>query len=65
MTTYQKTTKKDVTEFFNKFDQSKLLNKEEIYGYIASLYPSLDDLYNSTFLSSANRFSRKHHWRSP
>ena len=58
MTTYQKTTKKDVTEFFNKFDQSKLLNKEEIYGYIASLYPSLDDLYNSTFLSSANNSNR-------
>ena len=53
MATYQKTTKKEVTEFFNKFDQSKLLNEEEIYGYIASLYPSLDDLYNSTFLSSA------------
>lgn len=58
MTTYRKTTKKEVTEFFNKFDQSKLLNEEEIYGYIASLYPSLDDLYNSTFLSSANNSNR-------
>lgn len=54
MTTYQKTTKKEVIEFFNKFDQSKLLNDEEIYGYIASLYPSLDDLYNSTFLNNSN-----------
>lgn len=49
-----KTSKKEVIEFFNKFDQSKLLNEEEIYGYIASLYPSLDDLYNSTFLNSSN-----------
>ena len=54
MTTYQKTTKKEVIEFFNKFNQSKLLNDEEIYGYIASLYPSLDDLYNSTFLNNSN-----------
>lgn len=53
-----KTSKKELAEFFNKFDQSKLLNKEEIYGYIASLYPSLDDLYNSTFLSSANNSNR-------
>ena len=58
MTAYLKTTKKEVTEFFNKFDQSKLLNVEEIYGYIASLYSSLDDLYNSTFLSSANNSNR-------
>lgn len=53
-----KTSKKELAEFFNKFDQSKLLNKEEIYGYIVSLYPSLDDLYNSTFLSSANNSNR-------
>ena len=58
MTTYRKTTKKEVTEFFNKFDQSKLLNEEEIYGYIASLYPSLDDLYDSTFLSSVGDSNR-------
>ena len=54
MTTYRKTTKKEVIEFFNKFDQSKLLNEEEIYGYIASLYPSLEDLYNSTFSNCSN-----------
>lgn len=53
MTTYLKTTKKEVIDFFNKFDQNKLLNEEEIYGYIASLYPSLDDLYNSTFLNTS------------
>lgn len=57
MTTYPKTTKKEVIEFFNKFDQSKLLNEEEIYGYIASLYPSLEDLYNSTFLNTFNSSS--------
>ena len=54
MTTYLKTTKKEVIDFFNKFDQSKLLTAEEIYGYIASLYPSLDDLYNSTFSNCSN-----------
>ena len=54
MTAYLKTTKKEVINFFNKFDQRKLLTEEEIYGYIASLYPSLDDLYNSTFLNSSN-----------